>query len=340
MKTLDLSHKTVVISRTDSIGDVILTLPMCAWIKNQFPTVKLIFFCKSYTRDVLRCYPHIDEIVCVDEWEQHTFEKQKELLSQLDIYTFIHVFPNKGLAKLAKAAKIPFRIGTSHRLFHLLTCNIRPNFTRKNADFHEAQLNFELLRNFGLQHLPKIDELIVFLKTFKPQVNLNPFLKGVLDINRKKIVLHTKSQGSAVEWPLEKYIDLANRLVKENYVVYFSGTEKEGLQFRNELPNDSNIIDISGKSSLSELITFISHCDALVACSTGPLHIAAILGIRAVGLYTDLRPMHPGRWASLGVKSIALTMKNTVNPKLEDIYNIEVDDVIQVIKRKEQTLIK
>ena len=332
MKTIDLSNKTVVISRTDSIGDVILTLPMCAWLKKQFPSVRIVFFSKSYTREVLRCYPYIDEVVCIDDWKEHSFEKQKELLIQLGIHAFIHVFPNKDLAKLAKAAKIPYRIGTSHRLFHLLTCNIRPNFTRKNSDFHEAQLNFELLRNFGLEELPKIEELNILLSGFAPQVALSPFLEGVLDTARKKVVLHTKSQGSAVEWPLEKYIELANQLVKDNYAVYFSGTEKEGLLFRNELPNDSNIIDISGKSTLGELITFISQCDALVACSTGPLHIAAVLGIKAIGLYTDLRPMHPGRWAPLGEKSVALTVNNKENPQLEDIYNIEVDDVIQLIK--------
>src|SRR5690554_555941 len=332
MKTIDLSDKTVVISRTDSIGDVILTLPMCAWIKEQFPTAKIVFFSKSYTREVLRCYPYIDEVVCFDEWSDHNFEQQKQMLMELNVHAFVHVFPNKGLAKLAKAAKIPYRIGTSHRLFHLLTCNIRPNFTRKNSDFHEAQLNFELLKTFGLQQLPKIESLITLLEGFAPKAQLNSFLEEVLSTSRKKVVLHTKSQGSAIEWPLEKYIELSEQLVKENYVVYFSGTEKEGLQFRKELPNDSNIIDISGKSSLGELIAFISKCDVLVACSTGPLHIAAVLGIKAIGLYTDLRPMHTGRWAPLGKQSIALTVNNTAQPQLEDIYNISVQEVIQLIK--------
>src|SRR5690554_2740218 len=166
MKTIDLSGKTIVISRTDSIGDVILTLPLCGWLKKQFPTVRIIFLGKSYTVDVLKCSPFIDEIVRLEDWEKVPFEEQVKLVEKLNIYAFVHVFPNKGLAKLAKAAKIPFRIGTSHRLFHLLTCNIRPNFTRKNSDFHEAQLNFQLLKTFGLQQLPKIESLIALLEGF------------------------------------------------------------------------------------------------------------------------------------------------------------------------------
>lgn len=330
MKTIDLSNKRIVISRTDSIGDVVLTLPMCAWLKKQFPGVEIIFLGRNYTVEVLRCYPFIDEIVAWDEWEKRPFKEQKMLLNELKVDAFFHVFPRKEIARLAKAANIHDRIGTSHRLFHWLNCNIKPNFTRKDSDFHESQLNFELLRKFGVTDLPTIPELIDLLSSFEPKAALNTTLEELVKTNRKKIILHPKSQGSAVEWPLEKYIDLANQLVKNDYRVYFSGTEKEGLQFRDELPANDEIIDVSGKSSLGEFITFISKCDGLVACSTGPLHLAAILNKKAIGLYTDLRPMHPGRWAPLGKRSKAIT-KGKSHPELDDINLIEVNKVLNSI---------
>ena len=332
MKIDDLSGKTVVISRTDSIGDVILTLPLCGWLKKQFPTVRIVFLGKSYTVDVLRCSPFIDEIIRLEDWEKVSFEEQVKIVKAIDIYAFVHVFPNKHLAKLAKAAKVPIRVGTSHRIYHLLTCNVRPNFTRKNSDFHEAQLNFELLRNFGVKTLPSEEELVEYIGEFKPQVKLPNQLKSLLK-DGKRVILHTKSQGSAVEWPLEKYVQLANDLVERNYTVYFSGTEKEGLQFRDALPSHPQVIDLSGKSSLGELIAFINECDVLVACSTGPLHLAAVLGKKAIGLYTDLRPMHPGRWAPIGEKVIVIIAENIEIPKLEDIYTISVGRVMQVIDR-------
>jgi ADP-heptose:LPS heptosyltransferase len=333
MKTIDLSGKTVVISRTDSIGDVILTLPLCGWLKKKYPSVRILFLGKSYTVDVLRCSPYIDQIICLEDWEKVSFSEQVEKFKALNIYVFFHIFPNKHLAKLVKSANIPLRVGTSHRMFHLLTCNIRPNFTRKNSDFHEAQLNFELLRNFGIKALPNKKELVEYIGDFKPQVELPNQLKEFLK-EGKRIILHTKSQGSAVEWPMDKYVQLANELVEKNCTVYFSGTEKEGLQFRDALPKHPSIIDISGKSTLGELITFINDCDVLLACSTGPLHLASVLGKKAIGLYTDLRPMHPGRWAPIGKNSIAITDNNKQNPQLEDIYNISVEEVIQIIDKQ------
>lgn len=331
MKIEHLENKTIAISRTDSIGDVILTLPTCAWIKSEYPSAKIVFFGKSYTKAVLECYPFIDQIICWDEWEKESEDKQLINMKELGIDVFVHVFPNKNLAKLAKKAKIATRVGTSHRLHHWWTCNVRPSFTRKDSNYHEAQLNFELLRKFGVKSLPEHGELVDYLSHFKAKSPLTPYLEEVLATDRNTLILHTKSQGSAVEWPLEKYIELANLLVKDSYRVYFSGTEKEGLQFREFLPKDENIIDVSGKSSLAELITFISRCDGLVACSTGPLHIAAILGVRAIGLYTDLRPMHPGRWAPIGKNSYFLTIKNTENPSLDDINRIRVEEVMESI---------
>lgn len=334
MKTVDLSHKTIVISRTDSIGDVILTLPLCGWLKEQFPTVRILFLGKSYTVDVLRCSPYIDEIICLEDWKKLSFSKQIEEVKELNIDAFVHVFPNKHLAKLVKAAKVPLRIGTAHRLFHLWTCNVKPRFTRKNSNYHEAQLNFELLRHFGITTLPDKKELIQYLGDFKPQDKLPNTLQNLLteENKGKRVILHTKSQGSAVEWPLEKYIELAEQLTQKGYTIFFSGTEKEGVKFRNELPYHPQIIDVSGKSTLGELITFIAACDVLVACSTGPLHLAAVLGKKAIGLYTDLRPMHPGRWAPIGEKSVALTANGIEKPELSDIYLIEVKRVLKVIE--------
>lgn len=331
MKKIDISNKTILISRTDSIGDVVLTLPTCAWLKETFPNCKIIFLGRSYTEPILKCFPVIDEILDWSEIEKKSQTEQIALIKSYNIDTCIHVFPKKEIARLMKKAKVKNRIGTSHRLFHLTTCNIRPNFTRKRSPYHEAQLNFELLKPFGLNELPTIQQLEDWLTSFSSKYPLPDNLNTLLATSNKKVILHPKSQGSAVEWPIEHYVQLAKRLVEQDYTVFFSGTEKEGKLFRKDLPNHTDIIDISGKSSLEEFISFISKCDALVACSTGPLHIAATLGIKAIGLYTDLRPMHPGRWSPIGKKAIALTKGNQENPKLEDIRDIEVEEVYQRI---------
>ncbi|RYG01290.1 MAG: glycosyl transferase family 9, partial [Chitinophagaceae bacterium] len=41
--------ENIIISRTDSIGDVVLTLPMAKIIKQQFPDCRIAFLGKEYT---------------------------------------------------------------------------------------------------------------------------------------------------------------------------------------------------------------------------------------------------------------------------------------------------
>lgn len=41
----------------------------------------------------------------------------------------------------------------------------------------------------------------------------------------------------------------------------------------------------------------------MVASGTGPLHLAAALGINAIGLFPTIRPIHPGRWQPIGMKA-------------------------------------
>ena len=338
MRQIDLHNKTIVISRTDSIGDVILTLPLCRWIKQKYPSCRLIFLGKNYTKPILECFPSIDQIYCWNEFEKLSKEKQVKTIRSLQADVFIHVFPNKKLAKLAKLAKIDYRIGTSHRFFHNLTCNIRPNFTRKNSDLHESQLNFELIRSLGLENIPTLKDITNLIQEFHINEPLPEAFKKVIDSKKKNIIIHPKSQGSAVEWPIDKYVQLAQKLVERDYAVYFSGTEKEGKMFRDKLPKNDNIKDISGRMTLTEFISFINECDMLIACSTGPLHIASILGKTAIGLYTKKRPMHPGRWAPIGMDTKVVTSdflddNKTVSP-LKDIRAIKVNDVFSAIVNK------
>lgn len=293
----------ILISRTDSIGDVILTLPLFVWLKERFPTCEIYFLGRNYTREIIESFSKIDHFIAWDDLEQLSEKEQVTFLKDLKLDYFVHVFPRKAIAKLAKKAKIPHRIGTSHRMFHLLTCNERVSFTRKNSPLHESQLNFELLRPFGLKEIPSLKQINEATHYFKAKATLNSSIQALLDTPLKKIILHPKSQGSAVEWGVENFVALSLLLVEKGCRVYFSGTENEGKLFREKIPKYENIIDITGKMSLGEFISFIEKSDALVAASTGPLHIAGLLNKQAIGLFSPRKPIHPGRWQPLGNSS-------------------------------------
>lgn len=332
-----ITPQHILISRTDSIGDVMLTLPLCAAIKEKFPDCTLSFLGKTYTKDVISSYKTVDHFINWSAFEEKSDEECASIWRDMAIDTIIHVFPNKRIGKIAKLAGIQNRIGTSHRLHHWFTCNIRPNFTRKNSDLHESQLNFKLAEPIGIKHTPTLKDIQDSTRYFHPQpVELPAPIAAFLHRDRKTYILHPKSQGSALEWPIGKYISLAEELIAGGNQVAFTGTEGEGALFRQFLPSNEHLLDTTGQLTLEQLIHLIHSSAGLVACSTGPLHIAAFSGIKAVGLYSSRRPIHPGRWMPIGPQAKALVFDpncpNCAKGAIcHCIENIPVEKVISIL---------
>jgi heptosyltransferase III len=225
----------------------------------------------------------------------------KEVKEKLSSDAIIHVFPDKEICKLAKKAGIPQRISTSHRIYSWLYCNKLVHYSRKKSNLHEAQLNMKLLEPLGISKEYSLAEIGNLYGLTQIGEILNPASSIQHPGSVCRLILHPKSKGSAREWGLDNYSKLIGMLPDDKFKIFITGTKEEGWQMQDFLAHHKNrITDMTGKLSLEELITFINDCDGLVAASTGPLHIAAALGKRAIGLYAPMRPIFPKRWAPIG----------------------------------------
>ena len=289
----------IILSRTDSIGDVMLSLPMAGLLKRRFPNAYITFLCREYTVPVLERCMHIDNVLTLEDLTVNGDRGAVEALRQLHADAFVHVFPVGRIALWADRAGIPHRIGTNRRIWNWFHCNHRIPLSRRKSDLHEAQLNIKLLVPFGFTATPSLTELHQH-SGFTAEVP-DAHVRSLLDPGRKKVVLHPLSSGSAVEWGLDRFAELIHLIDPAHFQVIVTGTALEAERYREHLPlHLPNVTDAGGKLDLHQLISLIGASDALVAASTGPLHIAAACGIRAIGLYANVRPIHPGRWAPIG----------------------------------------
>jgi ADP-heptose:LPS heptosyltransferase len=302
------SLQKILISRTDAIGDVCLTLPVCMALKKQFPEAQLVYLCRKYTAPVVACFEPISEILLFEDLEVLAKEDRQARLKGFS--AVLHLFPNKVVGQWCKDARIPLRVGTAHRLHHWATCNLLPWFSRKRSDLHEAQLNFYLAKAIGIKQIPSWEEIeFDFSAQGALPQEFNPLE------NQTRILIHPKSNGSGVEYPMEKYAELALMLAEKGYHIYFTGTRQEGELFAAQIPGHPAIHNAAGLWTLQEFIAVIAQSKALIACSTGPYHLAGLCQIQAIGLFTARRPIHPGRWKALGPNSKALTEISNLSPQ-------------------------
>ncbi len=297
---LNTTLNTIIISRPDAIGDVILTFPMCGLIKKYYPKTNVLFLGKTYTKEVISCCEYVDGFINADDLLNLNKLEAANALKKYNADAIIHVFPNKQVAALAKKAKIKLRIGTTNRVFHLNTVNKLIPLSRKKSTLHEAQLNCKLLIGIGIEKIPSIDKLYQYIG-FTKTAKLNKEYSSLFDSTKTNVILHPKSNASAREWGLDNFNALIKLLPENAYKIFISGTETDKVflkSWTDSLPE--HVVNVAGKFSLSQFIAFINEADVLIAASTGPLHIASACEIRAIGIYPPIKPMHPGRWQPIG----------------------------------------
>lgn len=294
-----MSPGTIIISRTDAIGDVVLTLPVAGVLRSLYPSARILFLGRSYTKDIIDACEHIDGFLNWDEWRALPEGEAARAMAATGAQYILHIFPDAAIARIAWKAKIDRRIGTTNRWYHWLYCNIRVSLSRRNSPYHEAQLNLRLLAPLGVRTEFSLAEIGGFygLTRLAP---LPAELSGLPDPHRFNLILHPKSRGSAREWGLENFGRLIGDLPRERFKIFVTGTEAEGRLLAPLLAEYPFLTDLTGRMSLRQLMSFIARVDGLVAASTGPLHLAAALGIHALGIFPPIRPMHPGRWAPVG----------------------------------------
>ncbi|AIY40344.1 ADP-heptose--lipooligosaccharide heptosyltransferase II [Collimonas arenae] len=331
-----ITSSHVLICRTDNIGDVILTLPIAAYLKQHFPSLKISFLCRAYAAPVVRHCRSIDDVVELESF----LDNPDAYFAKANVDTIILAQPNKRLAVIAFKARIRNRIGNArHKLYQMLYCNRRVRFKKGNSELHEAQFNFEFLRPFGLTTIPQLPEIISLYDFDIPEV---AEINRLFQAHPFNLILHTKSNGHGREWPIKHYTALAKEL--GNYPdiqMWLTGSPAEGewlAEHAKELLQQPNVSNVCGKFTLDQLSSFIKAADGLIASGTGPLHVSAALGQRTLGLFPPTRPMHPGRWAPLGTRAQALSLpiscvgcKGSNAASCDCMENIRPDAVAKIV---------
>ena len=283
---ITLVKKRIIIAKVNQIGDVTFSLPLASAIKRAEPTATIIFLGRGYTKELIEAYGDVDEFANWDELK-HTG------LSGLKADIILNITQDTMTYQAGCTAGIPVRIGTLRKKATWLTCTHWVNFSRNNSLLHETQLDMKFLKPLGLKWEYTLPE-IVSLRNFKPIRRTSPFLE-LLSSSKFNLILHPKTRGNHQEWPVEHFQALINRLPKERYNIFITGSTEEGTHRFND-----SVHNLTGKTSLNDLVELIAYADGLIAASTGPVHLAANLNKWTLGLYTQRKPQYACRWGPIG----------------------------------------
>ena len=337
-----ITPKNILIVRNDSIGDVVLSLPLAGLIKKQFPDCKVTFLLRNYTKDIAYDHPNIDDVIILKEdngkipvW-RNVNQLKKELFD-----ASIIVYPTFITALIIFLARVKIRVGSGYRWYSFLF-NKKVFEHRKYADKHELEYNVNLLKVFGINEKISTQNVLFDIninKTGMEKVSKTLTDSGV-DFEKKTIIVHPGSGGSAIDLPIEKFSQLVKNLSLLNEVnIIITGNEDE-KDICNTISSSTKAIDLSGKFNISEIICLISLSEIFISNSTGPIHIAAALSKFTVGFYPKIRACSPERWGPYTQKKVIFTPEIECSDctreqceRLNCMNSIDIDNVTKEVTK-------
>lgn len=130
-------------------------------------------------------------------------------------------------------------------------------------------------------------------------------------------------------WSFKRFDQLIQRLLKNypNLHIVLTGSASEAYAAKS-LTKHSNIINLMGKTNVTQLAALLSRCQLLLTGDTGPMHIACAVSLPLVLLCGMTDPAHTGPYPPLSHHKII--QKNGMK-------NISVEEVYQSIESYLQT---
>jgi ADP-heptose:LPS heptosyltransferase len=320
----------------NQIGDVTFALPLASAIKKDCPSNYVLFIGRGYTKDLIKNYPDVDEYVDGEALDALPDERAIASLKALNADAVIHVQSSKTMIRRCKSARIKARIGNKRRLSHWKSCNHLVWVKRKGSPLHETQLDMQFLKGIGLKKHYSLQEIISLRKksTVSKTETIRPFLSG----EKFNLILHTKTRGEHIEWPLSSYAALIESLPKERFNILVTGSLAERDKIAPFLIDPYPHVVDATDLRLQDLQSLISNADGLIAASTGPVHLAANADIATLGLYAPIKPFDAGRWGPVGRKASVLSMDKPCSwcrdgRSCRCVGQIDVEQVRQTVEK-------
>lgn len=276
----------ILVIQTAFLGDVILTLPLVAALKEFFASSSIDVLVVPRSANVLAGHPAIRRIIEFDKrGRDGGLAGLWRLASELRREHYnLAVIPHRSLrsAALALLAGIPIRIGFA-------TSSGRFIFTKRvpyDKDKHEIDRNLSLLSGIGITTYP------VRPPALYPSGEDESVVAAFLTSNFGKeppplVALAPGTVWNTKRWHKERFAELAQACVADGFGVVLLGGSEDGELCREvaSLGGGSGIANAAGIMSLLQSAALIRRARLLVCNDSAPLHLATAVGTPIVAIF-------------------------------------------------------
>jgi len=338
-KSLIKDPRKILIIKPSSLGDVVHSLPFLNVIRTCFPTAEIHWVIAKGLEGLLEGHPMVNKlwIINKDAWKKiknvkGTINELKGLFKELKKEKFDLVVDLQGLLRsgiLTSATGAPVRIGFAEaregsKFFYT-------HKVKGRRDIHAVDRYLKIADFLGCDIT---DIRFPFPLHFKSSIITN------YSLPEDYAVIVPGARWKTKVWPSKKFGKLSSKLPIMTVIV----GSKTDINIANEIAalSKGKATSLADKTDLKELIEVIRNARFMVSNDSGPMHIAAALGIPVFAIFGPTDPLRTGPYGE-GHTVIredipcAPCFKRTCND-VRCMNNLSAEKVYEIIKQRLHSL--
>lgn len=290
-----------------SIGDVVHALPVATALRRRYPRLRITWAVESWTTPLVHGHPAINRIVTFPpmrwrhasrDWLRSFTQAMRELRSErYDVSLDL-----QGLLKSAVVAlcsRAPVRIGMhGQREGAAFVSRSVPIGLRQ---IHVVDDYLRCAEFLGATAMPVVFGLPIQPEAAAAVERIVSALR--IPAQAPLIVINASTSAGWRTWPVRRWARVAEALAADGSVVLVGSREQMARHAELVRHTAPQPYDLTGRTTLAELVALLDRCTIHLAGDTGSAHIAAALGRPVVGMYG---PTTPQRKAPYGYESLVV----------------------------------
>ena len=297
----------ILIRSVNWLGDAIMSLPAIQRLREKYPKASLTLLTHEKLAGLWETTTYFDSVLTFAKGESPWTVGRRLREGNFDTAL---ILPNSLRTALeCWHARIPQRVGYSGNLRSpLLTHAIAPRTEtipmrkRMPIDIEYRLTNqlepeiYPATAHHVHQYLHLAAELGADATPLTPRLNRTTEASKFADPGQPHPyigLIPGAEYGPAKRWPAEHFVEAGKQIIEQHaaHLLLLGGPRdtETAEEIAEVLPPD-HITNLTGQTSLGELIDALATCDAILANDSGPMHLAAALGTPVVVPFGSTSP--------------------------------------------------
>jgi len=327
------SVRKILVIKPRAIGDVVLSTAVLKNLRLAFPRARIDFLTEYANREVVAGNPHVDDVILFHAKRDNGFGLILKIRRRrYDLVFDLFGNPRSAIVTFFSRAshRVGYRFGWRRYCYNVV---LEP----RGGEVHNVEFNLDAVRGIGVTpasariEFPLDSDSEEFAEDFFSREGLaGSFV----------VALNPGGGWYTKRWRIPQFAALADILVAEFGVkvllVWGPGEENDVEELQSKMSRPSLSLP---QTSLKQLGAVLKRCDLFVTNDSGPMHIAAAVGVPVVALFGPTNPHLQGPVGSshevvrnerLFCLGCNLTDCPIGNPCMVDLG---VDEVVEGIRR-------